>query len=431
MKFRNSIRAFSFWNSGHWSSFLYSSTMLVVSTSLVFLFLSLGFGIKSALGKIFSSSLTSGQILVSPAVNRVGFFTIDKKNSSILDYEAAVKILRIEGVVSIDSQLFCTVPASLSGHVPGIQGNYFTDVTIEGIDSSYIDDPVARLHFKRSFYDSSARILPVVISSSLLNLYNAGLAPANKLPGITPEAVIGFEANLEVGRSSITEESLPPRLFRVKLVGLSSNLSLLALGVPTEFVREANSYYHPEKPQQYSSVIVTVESPSEVSKVVEEIEKMGFEARTDSELVKKTSTFLRLVTFGITAFSLIIVISSLTSTIYTISRGISERSGQIGVLRALGASTSDLTKIFSFQVFSIAFVDLLIGYSLGFALSKALDKFIEQFLPSIHILTGGVIAFPVILLLIILLTLSIIPSVIAYFVYLRTVDRNLPELLAE
>ncbi len=431
MKFRNFIRAFSFWNRGHWSSFFYSSTMLIISTSLVFLFLSLGFGIKSALAKIFSSSLTSGQILVSPAVNRVGFFTVEKKNSSLLDYAAAMKILDIEGVVAIDSQLFCAVPASLSGHVPGIQGTYYTDVTIEGVDSSYIDDPVARLHFTRSFYDSSARILPVVISSSLLNLYNAGLAPANRLPGITPEAVIGFEANLEVGRSSITQESLPPRLFRVKLVGLSSNLSLLALGVPTEFVRETNSYYHPDKPQQYSSVIVTVESPSAVSKVVEEIENMGFEARTDSELVKRTSTFLRLVTFGITAFSMIIVISSLTSTVYSISRQISERSGQIGVLRALGASPSDLTKIFSFQVFSIAFADLLIGYGFGFGLSLALDYYIKLFLPSIYVLTGGVITFPIILLLIILLALSIIPSVTAYFIYVRTVGRNLPELLSE
>ncbi|KQC12449.1 MAG: hypothetical protein APR63_02725 [Desulfuromonas sp. SDB] len=430
MRVRNFIKAFKYWNRGHWKSFFFSSLMLTVSTSLVVLFLCLGIGINSALGRIFSSTIARGQIVVNSSTTQVGVMTLRDEDAPLLDRDAAVAISRIPGVEKIDSQLFCSVPAFLTGHVPGLGNNYYTDVTLEGVDSSIIEEPSARRMFNRSFSDTTDRVLPVILSSSLLNLYNAGLAPANQLPGLTPDAVIGLEGLLILGRSSIREESLAPRRYTVKVVGLSSSLSLVALGVPIEFVKEANQYYHPEKTQEYSALFITVESPSEVSRIMEKINAMGFQTKTDNEIVKRTSSFLQLVAFGISILSAIIVISSLVSTIYTISEQISNRSNQIGVLRTLGASPNALTSLFSFQVLVISAVDLLIGYSLGMLLALGLDKFIKLVLPSIYILTGGVVTFHWGLLLVLFLALSVIPTVIAYLIFVKLISKNLLDLLS-
>lgn len=434
MKVKNFYKAFKFWNKGSWKSFFFSSLMLIVSTALVVLFLCLGQGIKSALGRIFSSSLSQGQILVTSKSEMVGFFTIEDEKAITLNRAAALAISRIDGVEHIDSQLFCNVPAALTGHIPGLEGSYFTDIAIEGVDSVIIDDISARKIFQKDFYDSSERILPVIISSSLINLYNAGFAPANNLPGLTPEAVIGLEGDLIIGMSSIItnrEDSLIPKKFRIRLVGLSNNLSLLALGVPIEFAKQVNNYFHPDQIQEYSSLIVTVDSPSNVSRVVEKIEKLGFKTKTDNEIIKRTSSFLRLVSFGITVFSLIIVVSSLISTVYTISRQIINRSPQIAVLRSLGATPDVLTSLFSAQVFFISIIDMLVGTSIGIVLAMLLNKIIEITMPSVYILTQGVIKYPWIILIVLFLTLSIIPSIVAYFIFIKIISRNLPELLSE
>ena len=119
----------------------------------------------------------------------------------------------------------------------------------------------------------------------------------------------------------------------------------------------------------YSGVTVKASSIDMVSSVQSEIDDMGFQ--TDSmesmrESTQKEMAKVQLALGGIGAISLLVAAIGITNTMIM---SVSERTKEIGIMKALGCFVYDVRKVFLMEAAAIGFMGGIAGSFLSFAIS--------------------------------------------------------------
>jgi hypothetical protein len=429
MRFGDVRRALRLWNRGHWRDYLFSQGMLLTASLLLVFFVAIGLGVGRLLEHFLASDLPAEQVRVTPEGMQAGFFQTELGGLEITD-TVRDSIAALPTVSRIDPQVYAHVPALLRGYLGGQP--YYTDITLEGVTGAFLGDSLLQdIDWSYTLADSATKLLPIVLSENLLILYNAGFAEANDLVGLTPEGVVGLEATVTIGRSSIADLPHPPVTIRAVIVATSRNMALFALAVPLEFVEEINAMYLPDRTMSYSALMVTATTAEDVPSIVRMVEDMGLRAETRRGIAQKAELLVGVVIAALSALAGAIMLSALSSAIHTLIADLRNRRYALGVLVALGTSHDRLAMIFAFQIFFMSMVTTVIGGLLGCGIAALVSHMILSLSTVLRAAVDSLAIFPVGWMLAGLGVLLLSSTGLAYIFFRRLLGTPVPDLLRQ
>jgi putative ABC transport system permease protein len=130
----------------------------------------------------------------------------------------------------------------------------------------------------------------------------------------------------------------------------------------------------------YSNIIVRAESPEVVVSVTEGINELGFMAYSPQSTVQGINSFfivLQLIFGGIGAIALLVAAIGIANTM---TMAILERTREIGLMKAVGATNRDVLSIFLGEAAGIGFLGGIGGILLGWGGGKILNILALQYL---------------------------------------------------
>lgn len=123
----------------------------------------------------------------------------------------------------------------------------------------------------------------------------------------------------------------------------------------------------------YQAVVVKVRSIGDVARVEDEIKRMGFITYSMESIRKpmeKEARQKQMMLGGLGAISLIVAALGITNTMIM---SISERTKEIGVMKALGCFVKDIRTIFLMEAGCIGFIGGIVGIIISSAISIAMN----------------------------------------------------------
>jgi putative ABC transport system permease protein len=193
-----------------------------------------------------------------------------------------------------------------------------------------------------------------------------------------------------------------------------------AIMIPLEKAREMNAY-DLSGPQAflrqmadrrtYTTATVKVNRPQDTEEVEKKIEEMGFSTFSVADLLEnqKRAFILLDLLLGLVG-SIALTVASL-GIVNTMVMSILERTREIGVMKAIGASDQDVGRIFLIEAALIGLIGGVFGVMLGWAVGRMINRGANYYLQSQGAptasmflipwwLVGGAIAFAVIVSLV-------------------------------
>lgn len=132
----------------------------------------------------------------------------------------------------------------------GFRIQFYTDLFFEAVPDTFLDTRPANWH-----WTPGDPILPVIISSDFLNLYNYGFALSQGLPQLSDTTVMAIPVNLTITGTGGTVRMV------ANVVGFSDRISSIL--VPQSFMDWANQRYGITAVPPPSGLILKVNDPSD------------------------------------------------------------------------------------------------------------------------------------------------------------------------
>ncbi len=199
----------------------------------------------------------------------------------------------------------------------------------------------------------------------------------------------GLSSGFAVGGQGIRPaQNRPPLSLRV--VGVGGGGGAIGTGVPFitlpqqtaerywETIAAANQW----QVDEFSSIMLVADDPGSTDRVRNEARSAGYDAQSADDFIRQTQQVLLYLGFGLSTFAVIaLVIAGLgiANTMYT---AVLERTREIGVLKALGARSSDVRTMFVTEAAAIGLLGGLVGLAaaglLGVAGNAIISNLVRQ-----------------------------------------------------
>jgi putative ABC transport system permease protein len=139
----------------------------------------------------------------------------------------------------------------------------------------------------------------------------------------------------------------------------------------------------------YNQVVVKVSDVSQVLSISETITTMGYQAYTPQSFVQGINSFfliLQVIFGGVGAIALLVAAIGIANTM---AMAILERTREIGLMKAVGATNRDVLSIFLGEAAGIGFIGGLGGVILGWAASQIINVLALAYLAGQAVQQGG------------------------------------------
>lgn len=355
---------------------LLSSIGIIFGISSFVFFVSLGNGIKSVVfGKIFSQ-LPVNIIEVTPKSSTLGIFSFGGISSSNIEDSTADAISSIKGVKEIYKEVVLDIPIQARGEF--YSRRIVTDLAATGIDNEIVKNDISK-GYKFEYNENGP--IPVIVSKHLLELYNANLSQAMKLPRLTQEALIGFKFKLVVGKSYLggTKDASKIKEYECQLVGFSDKAILLGITIPIDYIKKFKMDFEGNSEiKKYKKLYVIAEDSQSIPFITNEISSMGLEIdrtrKTIGGVISIATLFLGMLSILIVALSAINISNTFALLIF-------ERRRELGILRAIGATKSNIRYMIFLEASIAGFINGIMGVFIGNLFILFIDFFAKTKIP--------------------------------------------------
>jgi len=219
------------------------------------------------------------------------------------------------------------------------------------------------------------------------NFYVPNLRPGQEMP-VMPD-ILDQRVKLKLTKWTSDGKEVS-RTVELKVVGILKEMRNEADGnffVSMEELEAWNTWFNNgqrinRNKNGYNDVVVRAESPDVVMDVTQQINDMGYMAYSPQSTVEGINSFfviLQVVFGGIGAIALLVAAIGIANTM---TMAILERTREIGLMKAVGATNKDVLTIFLGEAAGIGFLGGLGGALLGWVGSFALNVVSMQFLAS-------------------------------------------------
>jgi putative ABC transport system permease protein len=346
---------------------------VALGTGCLVLFLALGAGLQSAVDEVFPVSTREVEVVVPQLAigNLLGEQKID---------DALVQKLRgVRGVAAAYPKMQLRVPAvtRYNGLFFGREIRMGLEVVATGLMPELVG-PDARMPFDDRGEDQP---IPVVANRRLLELYNKVFAPQRNLPQITESMLVGFQIPVELGRSWVVSSALPgSQQTSMQVVGFSERATLAGVSMPLNAIRRINRKYGADA-DTYSSVLVRAQSADDVGEVVAGVKRLGLEIDdTERRNAVQIGTAVGIATLALSLLAALITGLAAVNTMQAFYASVRERTREIGVLRAVGATRGDVAAVVLVEAAATGLAGGLVGVGLARLTAALLDR-VAQKLP--------------------------------------------------
>jgi ABC-type lipoprotein release transport system permease subunit len=164
----------------------------------------------------------------------------------------------------------------------------------------------------------------------------------------------------------------PPKKVEAQLVGISSKAMPIGMTIPIGYVRRWNeAYAGPDSVKSYSSIVVDLKDGEDLSGFVAWARKNGWEQ--EDSAAEQIAAIIYVVTALFVVIAMVICFISAVNIANTFFMLVSERRREIGLMRAVGASKSDIWKIVLGEAAAVGVIGGLIGVGIAIGAAKILD----------------------------------------------------------
>ena len=253
----------------------------------------------------------------------------------------------------------------------------------------------------RYYCDESDRTchhrVPVVVSPTLLELYNGQFAKSHGLPIIDADLAkfvvergglsrmrftIGLGQTIIAGSNAGIEKSKRRRV-EAALIGISSAAMPIGMTVPIEYIRRWNREFRGEEAATaYSSIIVTLRNKDRLAMFGQWLQD-DLDLRLEDSLGERFATVILVVQILFLVISVIIIVISAINIAHNFFMQVTERRRELGILRAVGATQSDVRLIIIGEAAIIGIVGAGLGVLLAIAAGATLDwlsaRYVQNF----------------------------------------------------
>ena len=355
--------------------------------------ISIGVGLQQLASRRLSESGLFDTIIVTPKTNLRGMGGPQREPQSDkpprpLDEDARKEFEKLPNVVEVYPQIrfftevrfnnkpFATVVAGMpdssrnSGSFDGMQGRYFSSVSA--------DEAILQIEFAKELSDQPSSLL----GQDLILRY----AERQALPSSTT----GNDASAAQPDSSGGGFSVVPKELRLKIVGVvetepaagyggygnarlliplatASTLRAAQVNDLRDIVRDSGS-----NKTTFASLSVRAKSPSQVEALEISIKSMGFRAFSLLDASRSLRIFFTVFDLLVGIFGSLALAIATLGIVNTLVMAILERRREIGVLKALGASDSDVQQLFFVEAGVMGILGGVLGVAAGWALGRVI-----------------------------------------------------------
>ena len=252
--------------------------------------------------------------------------------------------------------------------------------------------------------------VPILVHPSLLNVYNSGLAtalsagPSVALPKLTPQALEGFIFDVELGVSYLGDSAQgEPKSRRMQCVGVSDRAIDVGFTMPIGYVQRFNAYFSGDREsREYHSIVLEARRNEDVAGISKAVRAMGFALAEKHVQAERIGLVITIITLLFSLISLLIMLISATNIAQTFFMIVAERQREIGILRALGASRSQIGGMMLAEGTIVGLIGTLLGLGVAQLCMWAIDGAFVAWVPdfpfkpaSLFVVEGWVLAVAV------------------------------------
>ena len=322
-------------------------TVLGVSVAIgaVLFLVSFGYGLQSSLlEKITTTDSLLSLDVVSPDTQLIK-----------LDQNVLNKISATEHVEKISPYV------AYSGNL--IINDLTGEAMVNIIDENYLKFDGISPKIGRSF--ESTDVNKIIINKSVADLFN-----------LSGNDLIGKKIKITVFIPDIESEN---KTEEVKAQDLEKDFEIIGV------IEDTNNqgYVFIQKKDislpidEYSSVKVKIDNESNLSKTRDNLTSMGFLVSALSDTIDQANKIFGIIQIVLGAFGIVALIVAAIGLVNTMTISLLERTNEIGIMRAIGASPSDVMWLFLGESLMIGFLGGLSGIILGVAVSQLFQMIIN------------------------------------------------------
>jgi ABC-type antimicrobial peptide transport system permease subunit len=284
-----------------------------------------------------------------------------------------------------------------------------SDIQMNLTDSAYFGLENIKLE-KGDFFSNDGD--GIVVSKATLQLL-----------GLDLNNGLGQEVDVFIQKdsSSVAEENLVQKKYKIKgvLKEASGALIYASLGGLADEV----------KIEEYSKVKVKAVGGDKVSLAKNKIIEKGFYVGSISELVDQAKQVFNVVNIMLVLFGAVALIVSAIGMFNTMTIALLERTQEIGTMKALGASKSDIWKMFLMESMMIGFIGGTGGLLIGFAFSKILNIIVNTLAKNFGGISVELFYFPVWFVFFIVIFSTLVGLITGFYPAKRAAKLNALEAL--
>ena len=357
---------------------------VMIGTAAVVTLVSLGAGLQKAATESLWGISDLSSIMVYPTYGgemggmvMIGGSQQEQQDAVLLTPSKISEIEALPGVEQVIIQDYLSVGTEIKldklsswGNIQGVSVSDLKDMNLEasqGTTELGMGKIIVGAYVNRNFYDPNQR-------------YDEG--------PIDPPDLMGKILNVTLIKWS-EEGGETRRTYRMEVAGIlqetrgEADYSMyMTLDEITRWNEWGRGQRINREKEGYNQVIVKAESPQIVLDVADQITGLGLQAYTPQSMVQGINSFfttMQVIFGGIGAISLLVAAIGIANTM---TMSILERTREIGIMKAIGATNNNILAIFLGEASGIGFVGGVGGSILGWGASKMIIVFSASYLAS-------------------------------------------------
>jgi hypothetical protein len=390
----------------HWRHVGAGGLGIAVSVTALVFFLALGLAVRGVLlGEVFPVD----RIEVHRPSTDLNLLALKVElGKDTLDERTLTMLRGIDGVAAVYPKMRLMVPATASGGESLIGAGMQTELVADGIDPALVadtvggafHDPVVENGIESTPCTANDQCptgtvcvgasafrggicreeIPVIVSEHMVELYNGAFRRAYRLPKLNPQALTGLGLDVAFGVSNIRPSGGRFVRERVTLVGFSDAAIPLGITMPLGFVRRLNRELGPDGASEgFHSAVVSIDTTGSAARVVGEIEDLGLEVRDDG--ARRAAFFTTALLSTVSLVGIVVLSISALHVMHVFALLMMIRRREIGVMRAVGASRSDIRLLLLAEAAVVGLVAGIVGLAGALVLALATDGLLARALP--------------------------------------------------